>query len=277
LTKISDVIMASPERADETIEVGKIIPDTEPNYSALEAQLYMQVLDTINARRTSRPDLWPSQMLMLPQDEIEWGRIDQTERFAKIIKQAGFETVGVSDAVRWGKDGPQRLDDLIDYRIYGHVNQDIIDLTRASGDTFAVYTYPLDFVIGWAYHASKYNPDSISKWTYYWPLSRYYRPGKPNPSSGTSFAWPGEGGVLPSDYTFQVAEATRDAALIQYCQTLDQETLAAACLKQIQSELPLDIKDLTELIQDERLPRGNAVAWREILTAALQSDRAEQP
>ncbi len=252
-------------------------PRYKTNHSSLEEEMFLDVLQAIRDRSDHKANLWPSRMLLLPEDEIEWGRIEKTERFATLMKQVGFETLATSDGIRWGWDGPERVDAVIDYRVYDYWSEELLKVVRASGDTFGQYTYPHDFVIGWAYHASKYDPHSLLKWTYYWPLGRgYYKPGKPAPSSGRSYAWPGDGGALPSDYTFEIAEATRDAGLVQMCERhVEQhgtDGVVAICLQKIQQSMPMDIKLLTQQVLDGALPRGNVIAWRQVLSAALVAE-----
>lgn len=253
----------------------------KPNHSELEAEYYVQVVRAIEQRRKEKPDLWPSRMLYLPEDEIEWGRMDKTERFAILLKQLGCEVLAVSDGIRWGWDGPERLDEVVDYRVYGYMSEQLLDVIQRSGDTYGLYTYPHDFVIGWAYHASLYQPHSVLKWTYWWPISGgYYKLGRPASSAGRSYAWPGDNGALPSDYTFEIAEATRDAGLLKLCEAHIQqrggESLVAECLERIQKSIPLEVKDLSWEILDGDLPRGNAVAWRQVLSAALIHEQAGQ-
>lgn len=270
LTQLSSALMKDPGLKDWPVKFSN--PDIAPNQSLMEERLFLQVLQAIQARRKS--PVWPKEIWLQPQDEIDWKfRIEQTDRFGRLIKTQGFPVVVTSDGIRFGFDGPRRLDRIVDHRMYCYLNEAIIRQTRAEGDSVQLYNVGPDSIF-WAYYPWKINPVLIPYWSYIWPVGSgdvYDVNGGGN--SGPNVGWPGAGGPLPSLLTFEATQSVVDASLLRQCyQAVDanpRATVLAACLKRIQAEIPTDTWILSRNIDDGALPKGNIDAWREILLAAL--------
>ncbi len=270
ITRLSERLEADPA-ADEIVLDGRD-PHVAPNGSAREQQLFLELMQHLRAACTSPS--WPRVVWCLPQDEFEWGvRKQQVKRFAPLIRQAGFSTVVTSDAVRWGFDGAQVLDEMIDQRMYLHLTPEMDQYTRAAGDGLHFYGLagtPLQ----WAYFAWRYKPGIIAGWAYLWPVGGgFYSPiDQGSWSAGEHMAWPGARGPLPGLLALRTTQAIVDARLLATADRqlqVDPESRQAKRLQAawaaIWRHVPLDGWAFRQAMATGSLPQGNADAWRRVL------------
>ncbi len=280
ITRLTNLINQNPKLAKKDINIPRGNPDIEPNYSKLEEEFFSYVLGKIKKRAMENCTFWPKveNIWLLPQDEIEWGRLGQVARFGKLIKQMGFKVAVTSNASRWGWDGPQRLDKVVDMRIYGYIHPDMVENTHRSKDKLGDYgEIGGDYIIGWGYYPAKVGMYLLTKWVYLWPigggLNKFYDLNRQPWNCGINIAWPGDKNkILPSIYTFQITQAKIDARLISFLKRLSlQNTAVRNLYNTIINQMPADTFKLARYIESGTLPRRNVYIWREKIVKLIMN------
>ncbi len=259
--------------------------DVSPKFTEFEANEYKKIVKAMveHARIKNYPQLY-----FLPQEEAtnKGVRLQQLERFSKLLKESGVTVTGWSNAPWGGLDDLQEQDPSIDVRYYNYVTPEIIAQTQKSEDIFAIYNHGDRLMYG--FFGEKVKAAGMLQWAYIWSETKgMLSGGRGTYNEGMVYMAPD--GPLPSPLWERLREGVDDARFIHTLKTLiaqnsqsadaavrDRAAKAQQELDSILEKLPDTTPGINEFAQT--LDPMQLDVWRFKLIRqimALQKDQAE--
>ena len=190
--------------------------DVSPTYSDFEEQAYRKIVRSIEAHAAK--ENYPS-LYYLPQEEAtnKGVRIQQLQRYSKILKEEGVKVTAWSNGTWGGGDDLQEIDEYMDVRYYNFVSPAIYERTKKSGDFFGIYNHGTRLMYG--FFGQKVKAEGMLQWAYIFAATRGML-SNGSGSYGSGMVYLGKEGPLPSPKWERVREGNDDSRYIYTLQEL---------------------------------------------------------